>query len=790
MTKTYNPELLHIRALLHRFCRLSTSVLVLFLLVWLAPSPVSALGPQALKSAVFLLGANSTNDALLIPVSPGADHLDLYLQTDKALQIPQGKLIVTKFMAQTPPGEVVSTRIYLDGAGSGAVDGKPVPVLLTAPGLIHVILTHGKFRPGATYKGYLFLAADGQMNRWELTLPTGGLGTMAVEHIGTMKFTTLPWEWLRCLFHIGDGETFPVTLYDKSGGGPYHDVHVRFEPLGNTLSKAIVSNLTLDSFSFRQYDETKSNIDLAQGNSGIDVAYLSQYTFTARIKALSPGEYTGTLHFVSADSSNDAPDAKLPLTIQVRHLWILPVLVIIFGSLLGWFSTKFVVGVRKAHDLIRKIKELQARADALARAEPRRTAWEFPGEETSYGLAKVRAQLSSLYKLASSGFLVLWHEEEFKIRLDDAGKRVDALERLRSMRLELQEIADGRPAAQLTLGRLLRCASSLIERPGFGQNEQTDLSNLQKTASAWKGETFLENYREALTRRLESEEVPQKAQLGGLQPDEVREALDTLLTKYCPTTAEIKQTDIIETLQQYDRTIAKLALLWREREQEWAKELSTAAVPKGECLENLFEIVDKAVWERLKTAADQNQLNIKCDSTSQKAYHLAEFNLRSQAEGLSDYRIRRHPLHVIWHIDELHSNARSAENHDLTLVNYFPRRGKVNVGADLHWQDDQNNKRIHIPKKEEIVITRNWQFSRPRAVISGLTELLVLVIAAGFAVASALATQYDATFGSFTQYLTLFLWAAGAGTVGNIFKQLGATSTPGGQPDVSLAVVK
>ena len=47
-------------------------------------------------------------------------------------------------------------------------------------------------------------------------------------------------------------------------------------------------------------------------------------------------------------------------------------------------------------------------------------------------------------------------------------------------------------------------------------------------------------------------------------------------------------------------------------------------------------------------------------------------------------------------------------------------------------------------------------------------------------------SQYDSTFGSSAQYLALFIWAAGAATGGNILKQLGTSSTPGGQADSTL----
>ena len=60
-----------------------------------------------------------------------------------------------------------------------------------------------------------------------------------------------------------------------------------------------------------------------------------------------------------------------------------------------------------------------------------------------------------------------------------------------------------------------------------------------------------------------------------------------------------------------------------------------------------------------------------------------------------------------------------------------------------------------------------------------LTAVLIAV-AAIFAIVTAMSTQYDSTFGTMTQYFALFIWAAGAGTGGNLFTQLGTTSAPGG----------
>ena len=61
-----------------------------------------------------------------------------------------------------------------------------------------------------------------------------------------------------------------------------------------------------------------------------------------------------------------------------------------------------------------------------------------------------------------------------------------------------------------------------------------------------------------------------------------------------------------------------------------------------------------------------------------------------------------------------------------------------------------------------------------------LTEYAAIAAAALFAVITAMGTQYDSTFGTMTQYFAMFIWAAGAGTGGNLFSQLGTSSAPGG----------
>ncbi len=455
---------------------------------------------------------------------------------------------------------------------------------------------------------------------------------------------------------------------------------------------------------------------------------------------------------------------------------------------MGWFSSKYVGGARKARELGRQVRELRAKADSLARPGLARSGWEFPGEATSYGLAQVRVMLSQLARHAASPLHMLLREEEAKQQRLDAEQRLAALEALRAVRLRVEPFAAGRPAAQLALGRLLRRAHDLIERPTFGQTQQADLTNLLQTAEAWLSDSTRDaKYREALVERRRSDEIPNL----GLDPARkavpavVHDQLVELLGQ-CPTAEVIadQQATPPAKLQGCDQTLAKLALLWRERATDWAAQLATMC-GKGQPIEALFSLVDDETWKRLAAATD-GELRLERHPPLPErleTYQLVEVRLRSSIPHLSEARIFRHPLRVGWRITPPGGHLRSMETNGLTLVQYFPLPGTVAIEASLRWQGRE------IPLGTEplrFTVDPNPEYGRLRVLRSELTEWAAIAIAAGFAVATAMSTLYDPTFGSFGQYLALFLWAAGAGTGGNIFKELGATATPGGRSDATL----
>ncbi|HWM25393.1 MAG TPA: hypothetical protein VNP98_11250 [Chthoniobacterales bacterium] len=687
----------------------------------------------------------------------------------------RGDLRVLPFSSQGEQPPTIATAKIRTGTGpanTSAAAGDTAAVPLDKKGEIAFSIEFDRLRPGKTYKGQLFLTSIDLHHRWDITFTTGGRGIIAVEPVGTLKFHRIPF----C-----DTGEFSFTLHDKSEGGPYHNIGVRFEPSAAANSKALTSNFILDTLSFWENEkpvDVERRVDLERRDAnGAGVTLAKARTFTARIKRLSPGEYSGTLRFGADEASDDAAEAKLPLLIQVRHHWILPVVVILVGSAFGWFTSKYVVGARKARDLSRQITELRARAEFLERQSTPRAGWEFPSEAGSLGFARLGVGLNRLAKLTGSTMQVILHGDQIEDRRQKAEMRLAALESLQAVRLRVQPFADGRPAAQLAIGRLLREATLLLERPTFGELEKANLTKLLESAEAWANASTIGNvYQEALLERRRSSDLPGLPEVQGLDAGEVRAQLEALIPNL-PTEQQITAQTALADLKNFDETITRIILLWRERGRPWASELAAVYASGKRALDDLFQTVDKIVWDSLKAEAEKGTLVLEQEATSQEkpqTYKVIEIDLRSH--NLEGRRLRYHPLRVGWHIKSSDGEARTPETDGLKLVQYFPLAGAVQVKASLRWKGDE----IPIPAPLNLDVAENPEYRKRSMFAANWTEYAAIVVAALFAIVTAMGTQYDSTFGTFTQYVTMFIWAAGAGTGGNLFSQLGATSAPGG----------
>jgi hypothetical protein len=684
----------------------------------------------------------------------------------------RGELRVSLFSSQgEQPPAVVTATIRTGESDRNTPAGETTTVPLDKKGEIAFFLEFDRLRPGKTYKGQLFVIANDLHHHWDITLTTGGRGTISVDPVGTLKFVRSPWS---------EPHSFSFTLYDKSDGGPYHHLRVRFEPSAAANSKALTSNFILSTISFwennRRIDLERQGGNDAQTNTA-DVILNKARTLTARIGPLSPGEYSGTLRFGADEASDDAAEAKLPLVIQVRDHWVFPVFVIVIGSIFGWFASKYVVGKRRARDLSRQIRDLRARADSLGRPSIR-GGWFFPSEDGSLGFARLGVDLHRLANLTASTMEVIFHGDEIEQLRQRAELRLSGLESLRKTRLLVQPAGDDRPAAQLTIGRLLRSAVDLLDGPTFTEVEQAALRKLLDAAETWANPaTSVGAYQQALLARRSSSECPSAAAIKAVKSQVVREQLEKLVA-VLPDEAAISAQTTLPALKESDETIARIALLWRESTQPWAEDLAAEyAATNG--LDYLFRVVDRKFWDTaLKAAAAAHEIVPKMSAVGNEklqTYEVVEMDLVSESD-LGVPRIRHHPLRIGWRITPPDGDARKSETNGLTLVQYFPKAGPVTVEAALHWLGEK----IDLQPPLTFKVNQNPEYGKRWRLTKEWIEYAAIAVATLFAIVTAMGAQYDSTFGTFTQYMTMFIWAAGAGTGGNLFSQLGTTSSPGG----------
>jgi hypothetical protein len=737
--------------------------------------------PFQFKTSVIATDASDStaNDTIIksvVPSDPARLSLSLVRTSAAPANTGTGQLNISDFLAAADTARNATATF-----SSGSTTGKNLDIDLTKPGIFNFDLQFSNLRRGVSYKGRLTLSAGAlKPHHWDITITTGLRGVLSVDPIPTLKIVTLPLGL--CVFSACNADVaVPVTLHDKNDGGPYKRVSVRFT--SSASGKSVTPILSVNSFLF--FDPAnRKRLDLAMSGAGDFNFDQNPKTLDLQTLLRSPGEYSGTFQFAAQDTAEDAAEARVPVVVQVRHHWSLPIAVILLGSLIGFFTSKYVAGARRAKQFESQTKELRDRANALSRRPVARDGWAFSNEGTSYGLIRVRVILHQLFKLAASPFAVLLREAEIESLRQDAARRLSSFEVLRSTRLRVQPVADRRPAVQLALGRQLRNAVNILERPVFRDAEQAEFTKALQIAEAWLStETLQKSYREAVLTRLRSQEIPSDLDIEGLETaSKVKQPLKTLRSKL-PAPANITDATTVAELQQHDEVIAKLLLLWRESEKPWADAIGDAAA-QGKSVQKLFDLVDEAFWLSLKAAADARKFSIVQDyvrDAQAQTYDFVEIYLRSREDTISDGRILDHPLRVRWDVLAPNAQKRVIETDSLTLVQYFSDFGVVKINATLIWK----GREIPIEDGLELEVAeseKQWASVTP----ADWTEYAVIFVAAGFAAATGLSTIYDATFGSYGQYLTLLLWAAGAATGGNVFKQISAASTAGGNSDSTL----
>ena len=317
----------------------------------------------------------------------------------------------------------------------------------------------------------------------------------------------------------------------------------------------------------------------------------------------------------------------------------------------------------------------------------------------------------------------------------------------------------------LVLRRVIPSLDRTLNRIGAGALDDQTTSKLQTELATFENwlntETFLgtfwNNIQPALGRlqsiiKANPTEVPNLELFAKLSTD-----LDTFLTTPPSTPAEAEAAY---------RTYALLSILWDKRED---KQTLDDCAKAASDLAQFFDVADRHTWDRLKKTTLEIQMPVNSDPAGFEAFGPLEFSVtapqsRDDENYLFNYRIEYRwkftmtPKYHWYEWTHLEKIVLEPVTLGPSVMQYFPRAGNVEVAVKLKFMGEEGPV-AEPPPSLPIGPSREFR------VMNGFehAELLSWGIALVIAIASGLSIYYVNApgWGTFKDYLTLFLWGVG-----------------------------
>lgn len=452
---------------------------------------------------------------------------------------------------------------------------------------------------------------------------------------------------------------------------------------------------------------------------------------------LEAGDYTIAFKFVGTNATSD-DSQKITAQIHVRDHWLWPMLSILAATLFSFLANKVIAAKRRRAALLEKIGGLRpAWLDEFADFQP--VVW-------------VRAMLSQAEDLSSRYWLT--SPDTIEARVNMVANVLKVLDEARHLRERLYDGLD-----VLVFRRVVQSLERLVERIGAGALDDMSVGKFETEMAAF--EDWLNKDRYPLT--LWGEILPEIQQVQaeiaanpGAAPT-VAEFVraNTALTASPPSTTS-------EANAAY-RNYAILSILWSCRNN--AATLAQCAAAGDDVLK-LFDIVDRLDWEALKEVPLTIQFPTNSNPEGIEAFSPLTFSITAGGAPVEKSYLFRRNMSVNWKIQlepESRRLRRTPKPITLTpktlgpsVMQYFPFGGTVHASAELSYHGNFHpvisHKRLVIEPSREFRVMKGFE----RA------ELLGWVVATAIAVASGLSMYYLPAlgWGSFKDYMTLFLWGA------------------------------
>jgi hypothetical protein len=559
-------------------------------------------------------------------------------------------------------------------------------------------------------------------------------------------------------------QTFRVVLSEKSGTADASGIMVKLavskSPANFDLEKNIAFRIRnkevpdLESGPSTNSNQTDLRTVRAGGQLGIDVA----------LYGLKPGEYNAVLQFSSPNSAAD-DSQKQNLVIQVRSSIWWAVVCLIAAAFFSFVATKVLAGLRWRASLQRQIHDLKPQW--LGRL-PRILAVVWVG-----AVLHQAKKLSSRFWLTGTDLI------------DSQVGSVRSMLKLLDQARQLHDLLT-RTLDDFILRRVVIGLENVESRLEAGAPDDATAACVQ--ADLKKFEDWLAT--DKILDKFQDDVIPDVSKLlRDVAADPAASALPQIKELVARIGAELTPLPA-DTAKMSDlyRHYALLRVLWAARKNpaELAKEL--AVYPD---LTEVLRVADEWDWERLQGAKLKLRLPESASPEGLEAYVPLQFSVEHDDEkdaGLTQSYLFKHKVDFAWTFtltpvrgfwETIHMLP---QPHEVTLrpvtrgpsvVQYFPCGGQLRVQVDLHYYGQPRTGLHH----EGLAIQNSSEFGFLS--MFEKAEVISWLIAVSAAIATGLSTFYfkGPAFGSFQDYLSLFVWGAGIDQTKNFVQNIQASST-------------
>jgi hypothetical protein len=562
-----------------------------------------------------------------------------------------------------------------------------------------------------------------------------------------------------------------VTLHEKSGQSGVDGIRVLLEQ----APKHPARGFTLGNNVAFRLDQVAVD-DLAQWpianvEKGRSFGPGGQSEVQMRFKNLEAGEYNTVLRFSAANSTLDDAQ-KLSLTLQVRDSVLWATGLLLFAVSFSFVATKVLTSMWHRFVLLGRIREL-------------RPPW-LKNAPAILPVVWVRAVLKEAEDLSRRFWLT--GGEQIDARVAQVTALLKVLDEVRRLGEQVQ-----RPGALPALPRVRAIAALSAIIAGLDDETPSDAQFTDVTAKlvafrGWLDASMLNDcYWTSVRGEIQS--LLPKISLPDIPKEEDRKRIAELVSAV--TAALTTKPADLAGMMAIERRYAVLKILWRWREWEkWSDFLALITTEPAagvtsllkdiddHVLHEVFQLADDTAWASLQQAVQDQKAKIVAPSSAEgepsQAYDPLRFDLATGDHRIDHGFLFKHGLKFTWTFELISKGLlerKAAAGKKLTLtphtteprvIQYLPRAGRLTVKVLIERSADEKLEGAMMDAPNgflPIAPTTDFGIFRGLARVEWTSWILAALVA----VVTGLSTFYfkGPTFGTFQDYLTLFLWGAG-----------------------------